>query len=160
MYVGGNKTLSVYYVQVEPTLHTYTGSKIRTYRCKLHSDMFRWRKPTPRTKQHCNFKLSLLSSIHTFISPPLQHRARSCHASHVQVQSQLIATVSLVTYLISPSFQTPHFKVNIHTFIVQHTKAVIFITHSSMKFLFLVQNYINNYRLTFKTPIIYRQTQK
>jgi hypothetical protein len=104
--------------------------------------------------------LSCYSQTYLF-SPPLQHRARSCYTSGVS------SSVTIYTYCFSGDksycsvpFQAPHFKVNIHTFVTQHTKAVIFITYRSMKFLLLVQNCINNYRLMFKILIIYRQTQE
>jgi len=73
-----------YYLHIHPTLCT------NPYRVKLHSDMFRWRPPppssgktTPRPQNKTIFRLSMLSSKHTFIARPLQQRVCLCHISHV-----------------------------------------------------------------------------
>jgi len=125
----------------------YSHTTVTKYGFKLHSDIFRWRKPTPRTKQTAilsclSCHAHTLTHTHTFISRPVQHRATSCHTSHVPDQSQFVTTASLVTNLIALFFfQTPHFKVNIHTFVKQHIKSFIFITYSSWKFLFSTELY-------------------
>lgn len=100
-----------FHLIIERLSQHYSHTTVPKYRFKLHSDIFRWRKPTPRTKQYRHFKLSLLSCAHThthtFISRPLQHRAMSCHTSHVADQSQFVTTVSLVTNLIVLCFSKP-----------------------------------------------------